>query len=125
MYCQMPSELEKIRAQAGIGWCLLCVVCEWVCAEGGEIGITFSCHGFITKSILAAEWRDEVYYPELQTWNSTDGITYMKQGATTFSVEGGNAEMTFYEYTPNTPHEFYNGYVVFTRVLRGCYRGIF
>ncbi len=75
-------------------------------------GITFTCHGFITKWILAAEWGDEVNYPELQTWNSTDGIMYTKQGATTFSVEGGSTEMTFYEYTPDTPHEFHDGDVL-------------
>ncbi len=72
-------------------------------------GITFTCHGFITKWILAAEWRDEVNYPELQTWNSTNDITYTKQGATTFSLDGGSTEMTFYEYTPDSPHEFYDG----------------
>ncbi len=75
-------------------------------------GITFTCHGFITKWILAAKWGDEDNYPELQTWNSTDGITYTKQEATTFSLEGGSAEMTFYEYTPDTPHEFYDGDVL-------------
>ncbi len=78
-------------------------------------GITFTCHGFITKWILAAKWEtgnDKVNYPELQTWNSTDGITYTKQGATTFSFDGGSAEMTFYEYTPDTPHEFHDGDVL-------------
>ncbi len=75
-------------------------------------GITFTCHGFITKWILAAKWSDKDNYPELQTWNSTDGITYTKQGATTFSLEGGSTEMTFYEYTPDTPHEFHDGDVL-------------
>ncbi len=75
-------------------------------------GITFTCHGFITKWILLAKWSDEVNYPELQTWNSTDGITYTKQGATTFSLEGGSAEMSLYEYTPDTPHEFHDGDVL-------------
>ncbi len=74
--------------------------------------INFTCHGFITKWILAAEWDDEDIYPELQTWNSTDGITYTKQGATTFSLEGGSAEMTYYEYSPNPPHEFNDGDVL-------------
>ncbi len=74
--------------------------------------ITFTCHGFITKWILAAEWNNGNYYPELQTWNSTDGTTYTKQGATTFSLEGGSREMTFYEYTPDTPHEFHKGDVL-------------
>ncbi len=64
--------------------------------------ITFTCHGFITKWILAANWDDEDCYPELQTWNSIDGITYTKQGATTFSAEGGSEEMTFYEISPRS-----------------------
>ncbi len=76
-------------------------------------GIKFTCHGFITKWILAAEWyMFGNTYPELQTWNSTDGITYTKQGATTFSLDGGSAEITFYEYTPVTPHEFHDGDVL-------------
>ncbi len=76
-------------------------------------GITFTCHGFITKWILAARWGDEANYPELQTWNSTDGITYTKQGATTFSLEGGSEEMSFYEYIPEPPgHEFHDGDVL-------------
>ncbi len=74
--------------------------------------INFTCHGFITKWILAAMWADEDVYPELQTWNSTDGITYTKQGATTFSLEGGSAVMTYYEYSPNSPHEFNDGDVL-------------
>ncbi len=72
-------------------------------------GITFTCHGFITKWILAAKWANKANYPELQTWNSTDGFTYTKQGATTFSLDGGSTEMTFYEYIPDTPHEFHDG----------------
>ncbi len=58
--------------------------------------INFTCHRFITKWIIGAECDNSVrhdFYPELQTWNSTDGTTYTKQGATTFSVDG---EMTFY-----------------------------
>ncbi len=74
--------------------------------------ITFTCHGFITKWILAANWDDEDCYHELQTWNSIDGITYTKQGATTFSAEGGSEEMTFYEYTPDIPQEFHAGDVL-------------
>ncbi len=76
-------------------------------------GINFTCHGFITKWILAAKWSDEDNYHELQTWNSTDGTTYTKQGTTTFSLDGGSAEMTFYEYTPDpTGHEFHDGDVL-------------
>ncbi len=76
-------------------------------------GITFTCHGFITKWILAAKWGDKANYPELQTWNSSDGITYTKQGTTTFSFEGGSEEMLFYEYTPDPPgHEFQDGDVL-------------
>ncbi len=77
--------------------------------------INFTCHGFITKWIIGAECDNRVrhdFYPELQTWNSTDGATYTKQGATTFSVDGGSREMTFYEYTPDTPHEFHKGDVL-------------
>ncbi len=75
-------------------------------------GINFTCHGFITKWILAAMWANNNVYPELQTWNSTDGITYTKQGATTFSLEGGSTEVTYYEYSPNPPHEFNDGDVL-------------
>ncbi len=42
-------------------------------------GISFTCHGFITKWILAAKWANTDHLPELQTWNSTDGITYTKR----------------------------------------------
>ncbi len=76
-------------------------------------GVTFTCHGFITKWILAAslaQFRDS--YPELQTWNSSDGTTYTKQRATRFNLAGGSAEETFYECTPDTPHEFYDGEVL-------------
>ncbi len=75
-------------------------------------GITFTCHGFITKWILAAMWADTDHLPDLQTWNSPDGIIYTKQGNTTFSLEGGSAEMTYYEYSPNPPHEFNDGDVL-------------
>ncbi len=75
-------------------------------------GINFTCHGFITKWIFAAKWRDIDNLPELQTWNSSDGTTYTKQGVTTVSFEGGSAEMTYYEYRPNPPHEFNNGDVL-------------
>ncbi len=74
--------------------------------------INFTCHGFITKWILAAKWNNTDNLPELQTWNSTDGITYTQQGATTFSLEGGSAEMTYYEYSPNPPNEFNDGDVL-------------
>ncbi len=74
--------------------------------------INFTCHGFITKWILAAKWADTLRLPELQTWNSSDGITYTKQGATTVSLEGGSAEMAYYEYSPNPPHEFNDGDVL-------------
>ncbi len=75
-------------------------------------GINFTCHGFITKWVLAAKWATTDNLPELQTWNSTDDTTYMKQGATTVSLEGGSAEMTYYEYSPNPPHEFNDGDVL-------------
>ncbi len=74
--------------------------------------INFTCHGFITKWIFAAMWDNTDNLPELQTWNSTDGTTYKKQGATTVSLEGGSAEMTYYEYSPNPPHEFNDGDVL-------------
>ncbi len=74
--------------------------------------INFTCHGFITKWIFLAKWDDKVVYPELQTWNSPDGTTYTKQGATTVSLEGGSVEMTYYEYSPNPLHEFNDGDVL-------------
>ncbi len=78
-------------------------------------GVTFTCHGFITKWILAASLSQSGFrnsYPELQTWNSSDGTTYSKQRATRFNPAGGSAEETFYEYTPDTPHEFHDGEVL-------------
>ncbi len=75
-------------------------------------GISFTCHGFITKWILAAKWANTDHLPEQQTWNSPDDIIYTKQGATTFSLEGGSAEMTYFEYSPNPPHEFNDGDVL-------------
>ncbi len=75
-------------------------------------GINFTCHGFITKWVFAARWLSNDYLPELQTWTSTNDTTYTKQGATTVSLEGGSAEITYYEYSPNPPHEFNDGDVL-------------